>query len=147
MKIEKALAYLFIGFCLVGLIFSVGQPDYINRALSIGMFGIPMIALIWAAKRAPEKIWTLLIIICLLQVFSLKTGFLLYNYSTGLGYISYFSWDNLRHTSDLAQFSTFKIFSTTPEAGLSIGINYAALAMVAYLWYYKRKRTGAAVIA
>lgn len=140
MRTIKFLSNIFLTFCAIGIVFSIAQQHYVNRILSVLIFSISIVAIIWVRKNRPEKLWTILMIVSIMQLFSFKIGLISYKFIVGTGLISYFDAKTFRHQTDLFQLSTFNFFTPLNESDFVIGVNFLAAAMITYLFYIKQKR-------
>ncbi|RDC54188.1 hypothetical protein DU508_22930 [Pedobacter chinensis] len=137
MNFYKLISKTTIFFCVIGLILAIGQNSYVNRIFAICINSLAMFFLI-RTLNYPNKNRVVLLIVYAIQIFSLKLGILSYLVTIGLGYIPYFSFENLKHTSDLFTFSTNRIYMPTNLTG--IGVNMLSLGIFLFLVFYRYKK-------
>lgn len=123
MNIQRIISSYIITGSVIGILFSIGYPEYINHLLSIILFCLTLWAGIISTKMPLQKALKLYIVIFIFQLLSFKIGNIDFSYGVGLNLIHYIKLDSFRVESTVLSLSHSNIISPTTNGSNHFGIN------------------------
>lgn len=128
MAFSKILTLIYVLGAIVGMVFALNDPYYINRAftfiLNIGI----IIALVNSLKKNEQKhILNSLMLVSLTQLFAVKFGKLSFVNILGVGVINYLRFDGEMQIQTFISSSFTRIFSGIADDRLFFGVNFVSV--------------------